>query len=43
MDPETQERFLALLKQTAADVIADWKWPRWRPDREEPPKRDQDQ
>jgi len=30
MDSETQEKFLALLKKTAADVIADWKWPLWR-------------
>jgi hypothetical protein len=43
MDPETQKRLLALLKKTTADVIADWKWPEWRRDREEPPEHDQDQ
>jgi hypothetical protein len=32
MDPETQDKFLALLKKTAGDVIADWKWPLWRRD-----------
>ena len=41
MDPETQDRFLALLKKTADDVIADWKWPIWRPDGEERPPRDE--
>jgi len=30
MDPETQAKLIALLKKTAADVIADWKWPLWR-------------
>ena len=32
MDPETHDKFVALLKKTAADVIADWKWPVWRRD-----------
>jgi len=41
MDPETQERFFELLKKTAADVIADWKWPTWRPESDEPLQRDQ--
>jgi hypothetical protein len=27
MDPDTNERLLALLKKTEAQVIADWKWP----------------
>ena len=39
MDRDSQERFLALLKKTAADIIADWKWPAWRRDDEEPPQR----
>jgi len=30
MDPDTNERLLALLKKTEAQVIADWKWPVWR-------------
>lgn len=30
MDPDTNERLLALLKKTEAQVIADWKWPLWR-------------
>lgn len=30
MDSETHARLLALLDRTAADVIANWKWPLWR-------------
>ena len=30
MDEDTNERLLALLKKTEAQVIADWKWPLWR-------------
>ena len=30
MDPDTNERLLALLRKTEAQVIADWKWPLWR-------------
>ena len=35
MDPEMSERLEALLRQTEADVIADWNWPRWRPEEED--------
>ncbi len=35
MDHEMSERLLALLKKTEAEVIADWKWPTWRPDAED--------
>jgi hypothetical protein len=35
MDPETQAKLIALLKKTAADVVADWKWPLWRRDDEQ--------
>jgi len=30
MDPDTNERLVALLKKTEAQVLADWKWPVWR-------------
>jgi hypothetical protein len=40
MDPETLDRFFALLRKTEADVVADWKWPIWPPDGEERPPRD---
>ena len=37
IDPEMSERLLMLLKQTEAQVIADWKWPVWRREDDEPP------
>jgi hypothetical protein len=36
MDPETERRLIALVRKTAADIIADWKWPVWRRDDEQP-------
>jgi hypothetical protein len=35
MDSETSERLQALLERVEAEVIADWNWPRWRPDAED--------
>ena len=42
MAPEAnQDKFLALLKKTSADIIANWKWPLWR--RDEGPSGDADE
>jgi hypothetical protein len=41
MDPKMHERFVALMRKTAADIIADWNWPIWRPDAEERSQREE--
>jgi hypothetical protein len=41
MDPEINERLVALLKKTEAQVLADWKWPVWRREDDEDRRADE--